>query len=224
MASHAHMSGHLSNRQLRALLAYKRRRHDAGAGADWYVESNPFLVGFADVLGDAWKNPTIIHVVRDPREHARSALNHGTGRGLKALANRLLPFWFPDVRRVLHLDHRPSWIEAAAGMWVIANQCLTAAAARYPEYHLLHYENIFDTSHSGLRELCQLLGLEYREANLKISPSKRINAARLEVMGHWRDWSADACREVERICQPMMREYGYGNEPEWLAKVSSSPR
>ena len=101
MASHAHMSGYLSDRQLRALLAYKRRRHDAGAGADWYLESNPFLVGFADVLGDAWKNPTIIHVVRDPREHARSALNHGTGRGLKALANRLLPFWFPDVRRVL---------------------------------------------------------------------------------------------------------------------------
>ena len=59
---------------------------------------------------------------------------------------------------------------------------------------------------------------------LKIPPSKRINASRLEVMGHWRNWPADACREFERICQPMMREYGYGNEPEWLAKLSSSPR
>jgi hypothetical protein len=161
----------------------------------------------------------VIHVVRDPRDHARSALNHGTGRGLKGAANRLLPYWFPDVRRVLRLDHRPSWIEAAAGMWAIANQRLSAAAPRYRDYHLLHYERIFDASHSGLRELCGILGLDYREAGAAVAPSERINPGRHDALPPWREWTAAQCRALHAICSPQMQQFGYGDEPEWRARV-----
>jgi hypothetical protein len=221
LASHAHMRGSLSNERLRALLAYKRRRFDDALSTNLYVESNPFLAGFVDVLGEVWEEPTIIHVVRDPREYARSSLNHGTAAGLKGLANRLLPFWYPDVRRILALDHRPSWLERAAGVWSIVNTLLRNGASRYSDYHLLHYEAIFDESHSGLREMCRIFDLDYRDSDAPVAPSDRINPGRLDALPPWREWSPEQCVALEQICSPLMRELGYGGEPEWRARVSA---
>ena len=220
MASHAHMRGNLSEEHLRALLAFKLRRYDEGAGADLYVESNPFLVGVASVLGDVFDEPTILHVVRDPREHVRSSLNHGTSRGAKGLANRFVPYWFPDVRRILALDHSPSWLERAAGVWTLSNDRLCTAAPRYADYHLLRYEQIFDATHSGLREICRILGLEYRDADAAVAPSQRINASLPGALPPWREWSRELCLSLEAICSPLMQEFGYGREPEWLERVT----
>jgi hypothetical protein len=220
-ASHAYMRGNLSRERLRSLLAYKRRHYDASIDAALYIESNPFLVGFADVIGEVWDAPTIIHVVRDPREHARSSLNHGTGSGLKGLANRFVPFWYPDVRRILPLDHRPSWLERAAGIWTIGNRLLIAAAPGYPDYHRFAYESIFDAEHSGLREICHLLGLDFPGADAAIEPEQRINRSRTQKLPPWREWSPAQCRALDQICSPLMGEFGYGNEPEWRAMVAS---
>jgi hypothetical protein len=214
------MRGSLSEERLRGLLAYKRRRYDDALDAELYIESNPFLAGFAGVLGEVWEEPLIIHVVRDPREHARSSLNHGTGSGLKGLSNRLLPFWYPDVRRILALDHRPSWLERAAGVWAIFNSRILDAAPRYANYHLLRYEEIFDASHSGLRDLCRIFGLDSREAGGAVTPADRINPGRLDALAPWREWSREQCRALDHICAPLMREFGYGEEPEWRAQVS----
>jgi hypothetical protein len=219
LASHAYLRGSLSRDRLRDLLAWKRRRYDDALDADLYVESNPFLAGFADVLGDVWEELTIIHVVRDPREHARSSLNHGTSSGRKGLANRWLPFWYPDVRGILALDHPPTWLERAAGVWAIFNTRLLNASPRYANYHRLRYEQIFDPSHSGLRELCRILGLDFPGEGAAVSPEERINRSRLETLPHWREWSREQCRALDRICSPLMGEFGYGNEPEWRAQV-----
>jgi hypothetical protein len=205
---------------LRALLAWKRRHYDDRLDAEFYIESNPFLSGFVDVIGDVWDAPIVIHVVRDPRDHARSSLNHGTGRGLKGLANRLIPFCYPDVRRILPLDHAPSWIERAAGLWSIVNRLLCDAAPRYPHYHLLRYEDLFDDSHSGLRALCAILGLEYRERGIAVSPETRMNESRLTALPDWREWSREQCLSLDRICAPLMRDFGYGDEPEWRERVA----
>jgi hypothetical protein len=218
-ASHAHMRGALSDERLRALLAWKRRRFDDRLEAELYVESNPFLSGFVDVIGEVWDAPIVIHVVRDPREHARSSLNHGTGSGLKGLANRLVPFWYPDVRHILALDHTPDWIERAAGVWSIVNAMLCEAAPRYPHYHRLRYEELFDASHSGLRALCAILGVPYREGDAAVAPGERMNASRLRTLPGWREWSDEQCAALDRICAPLMREFGYGSEPEWLERV-----
>jgi hypothetical protein len=220
LASHAHMRGSLSEARLRSLLAWKRRRYDDRIAAKLYVESNPFLSGFIDVVGDIWDTPIVIHVVRDPRGHARSSLNHGTGSGVKGLANRWIPFWYPDVRRILALDHAPSWIERAAGVWSIVNTRLCNSAPRYPHYHRLRYEELFDESNSGLRALCAILGLEYREHDAPIAPGVRINASRLAALPDWHEWSQEQCVALDRICAPLMHELGYGDEPAWRDRVA----
>jgi len=163
----------------------------------------------------------VIHVVRDPREHARSSLNHGTGSGGKGLANRLVPFWYPDVRRILALDHAPTWLERAAGVWAISNACLRDAAPRLGDYHCLAYERIFDSEHSGLRRLCDILGLEFPGERAALPATRRINQSRRDRLPPWREWTPEQCRQLDRICSPMMQAFGYGAEPEWRARVGS---
>ena len=36
---------------------------------------------------------------------------------------------------------------------------------------------------------------------------------------HWREWPAEDCRELQRICGSLMQQRGCGNEPEWLERV-----
>ncbi|MBW2666775.1 MAG: sulfotransferase [Deltaproteobacteria bacterium] len=219
-ASHAHLRGSLSDDRIRSLLAWKRRHYDDRLDTDFYIESNPFLSGLIDVIGNVWDAPIVIHVVRDPRDAVRSSLNHGTGSGFKGIANRLIPFWYPDVRRILALDHAPSWIEHAAGVWAILNQRLCDAAPRYPHYHRLRYEDLFDDSHSGLRALCTILGLPYRERGTAVTPGARMNQSRLAVLPDWREWNQQQCLSLDRICAPLMREFGYGDEPEWRERIA----
>ncbi len=219
LASHAHMVGALSRERLVALLRRKRRRHVDPLHATLYVECNPFLSGYADVIGEVWTDPVIIHIVRDPREHVRSSLNHGTATGWKGLGNQFLPYWYPDVGRILNLKGLGP-IGMAAGVWVVMNRLLRDSSQRYRRYCLMHYEKIFDENHTGLREICERLGLEYRDADAAVSPNQRINAARLDVAAPWRDWPSADCQELERVCQPLMAEYGYGDEPEWRAKLA----
>jgi hypothetical protein len=92
---------------------------------------------------------------------------------------------------------------------------------RCSHYHLLRYEELFDESHSGLRRLCALLGLEYRGAGAPVDPSQHLNRGRLDVLSGWRDWSPEQCATLDRICAPLMGEYGYGTESEWRNRVAS---
>lgn len=220
LASHARMAGALSGDRLVSLLRRKRRRYVDPLDAALYVECNPFLAGFADVIGEVWTDPTIIHMVRDPREHVRSSLNHGTASGWKGLGNRYIPYWYPAVEKILKLEGLGA-VGKTAGVWTLMNRQIRDARQRYSRYRLVHYEKVFDANHTGLREICALLGLTYREADAPVSPKRRVNAGRLDVVGHWRNWSSADCRELERVCQPWMAEYGYGDEPEWRAKLES---
>lgn len=222
LASHAHMVGAVSRSRLIALLRRKRVRHIDPLSAGLYVESNPFLAGYADVLREVWSDLAIVHIVRDPREHVRSSLNHGTASGWKGLANRYVPHWYPDVTRILKLKEPPGDVGLAAGVWTVMNRTIRDAAPHYPRYRVFHYEQVFDSEHSGLREICDWLGLGEPRAGAGVSPSERINAGRLDAIGHWPEWTPEQCAEVERICQPLMGEYGYGRETQWREKLRAA--
>ena len=218
MASYARASGRISTGALRRLLRGVRRRV-AAVDAELYLESNPFLSGFVEVVDDVFGEPVILHVVRDPRDYARSSLNHGTSRGARGIANRLVPFWFPDLRGLPGIGPRPDWLERTAGLWTIVNRLLAEAGSQCARYHLFRYEDMFDATHSGLREMCRVLGLEFRETDLAITAAERINPGRFDVLPAWTEWPAERCAALQRICSPLMQSYGYGTEPAWLDRV-----
>lgn len=221
LASNAHMAGALPRGALVWLLRRKRRRYIDRIQAELYVESSPFLVGFIGVLGEVFEEPVVIHVVRDPREQVRSSLNHGTGSGLKGLANRFVPCWYPDTSKLLGLRIASGWFGRAAGLWTLVNRELARGGRGHANYHLFKFEDIFDATTSGLRAMCGVLGLDYRASKRKLDSSTRINRGRLDLLPPWREWPVAQCEELHRICSPLMREYGYGGEPEWLERTGA---
>jgi len=215
LVANAYAQGACSHDRVASLLRRKRRDID-GLASDLYIESNPFLWGAIRVLDEVFDSPLVVHVVRDPREQVRSSLNHGTSRGLKSIANRWLPYWYPSTP-----EAGAGWVERASGMWAAVNLFLAEAGAACSNYRLVRYEDLFDESHSGLRELCGWIGVEFRGAGSAVEPAQRINTGARRVIGGWADWSDAQCAAVHRITGPLMARYGYGVEPAWRSRVGA---
>ena len=217
IASNAHAAGALPDAAVARLLEAKRRRVDRLA-ADLYVESNPFLWGAVDVFGSVFERASVVHVVRDPREQVRSSLNHGTGRGRKRLAGLVVPYWYPKLPPG---EASSDWFARAASFWRIVNERLRDDGRACARYRLVHYEALFDSGNSGLRELCEWLALPFRGSGSPVDPALRINRAEGQVLPGWRTWSDAQCATLHRLAGPLMAEYGYGSEPEWRQRVGA---
>lgn len=223
--SNAAVSGALAPSRLLPLLSRFRAGRVAALGPETtlYLESNGFLYGFTEVIGELWPDASLVHVVRDPRDWIRSALAHGNDRGVKRLAGALIPYWLPDPRRVpgaVVPERSTGLIGRYAATWAIVNQTIENARSSCPNYLRLRFEDLVDAQASGLRALCNHLGLPFREGG-SIAPDERFNASRRKSVGSWQEWSAAECRCVEEICGPLMREYGYADQPEWLARLEA---
>jgi hypothetical protein len=219
--AHAYWAGRVSPRRMAGVLRRHRGQTLREVDADLYVESNPFISGFIDVLDALGPAPIVFHIVRDPREFLRSAFNHGSASGRKWLVSRLLPYWFPDVRPALG-DEPFTPFSAFAGQWALVNQKLSEGGERCADYHLLRFEDIFDEAHSGLHRLCAVLGLPFPGPEAALRPDRRINPGRLKRLGSWREWPRERCEILHRICGPLMAEYGYGGEAEWQEKIGEA--
>jgi hypothetical protein len=223
--SNAAVAGALAPSRLLPLLSRFRARRVAALGPEktLYLESNGFLYGFTEVLADLWPDVSVVHVVRDPRDWIRSALAHGNDRGIKWLAGAFVPYWNPDPRRLpagVAPDESAGLIGRYAAAWTVINQTIENARSACPNYLRLRFEDLVDERASGLRDLCDHLSLPFREGGA-IAPDERFNASQRESVGDWQDWSASECRCVDRICGPLMREYGYGDEPEWRERLGA---
>jgi hypothetical protein len=220
--SNAYVSGVISQEILRAVLHWTRGRLIRALESNIYIESNPYLHGFVEVLDAAWDDPLVVHVVRDPRTYVRSTLNHGNARGLKHFANTWIPYWIPNVERKLELDVRPGLIGRFAGIWRILNDNLRERGERLPHYRLIHFEELFDATYSGLRSLCRELGLKFQDRGAILPPTRRMNVSRGDDISDWRSWPPQWCRELDRICGPSLRSFGYCGEPEWQERVAAA--
>jgi len=220
LVSNAWAAGAAPRALPRALLRRKAARI-ASLTSRLYVESNPFLWGVVDLIDEVFAGAKIIHVVRDPREQVRSSLNHGTAAGLKGAANRWLPFWYPNVGSLAAVGRAPDWLERAAGLWALVNERLRRVGTGCRDYHLLRYEDLFDEEYSGLRALGEHLGLGAPRVDAPVDPGVRLNAGARDALPAWESWNDAQCGALHRICGPLMREYGYGEEPAWQRRVGA---
>jgi len=221
--SNAAASGAMDRAKLRPWLTRLRGRRLATLPPETalYLESNGLLYGFAEVLPELWPEVSIVHVVRDPREQIRSALAHGNDRGLKRLAGALVPWWHPNPRGISGLE--PATPESGligryAVSWRVINQTIENARSVCPRLLRLRFEELVDPEASGVRRLCEHLGLPFQTQG-RIAPDQRFNVSKRASVGDWRSWSAAECRAVDASCRELMQEYGYGDEPEWRAKL-----
>ncbi len=230
----AYLEDKVSDKFMAAVLANKRRRL-AATNKDIYIEMNNFIAGFAEAASEVFENASVIHIVRDPRDFITSLTNRGDDEGIRKFFNKYVPHWayVPRGVKKRNLDA----FSRAAYRWVAINQCLSDWGKRNPDrYHFFKFEDILDHKDPHkIDPVLEAIGLtkkQIKELNytpephyqkVKFSlidrPIDASNTSSRQAMAKWRDWRDNDKKRVAEICGPLMKQYGYGGEPEWLAAL-----
>ena len=214
LASNARLANRKTPDQLARLLANSRREICSRITTEHYVESNPFLFGFIDVLADVFPQPSLLHIVRDPRTMIRSALNFRSQRGIKWLFSRFVPNWIikPEL-----MESGPSktWaqmslVERIAWYWATVNRHIQTAAeqAQLP-CKRKRFEDLFQADGSGVRELADWLQLVEKPGTLDQMLKQKVNASSSNEISLWDQWSKEERQIVYEYCGELMADYGY---------------
>ena len=214
IASGRFLAGKNSADQMTEILSRSRKKLWGRIDSAAYVESNPFLFGFLDVLGSVFPGAKIVHVTRDPRTSVRSVLNFGSHHGLKGLLLEWIPYWTvrpEDLEAVPAKKWRDmSPLERSAWFWQVVNGNLRRGSDLYGEnYRQFRYEDLFRTDGSGLRELAVWLGLEERGSAFTDLLRERHNASSDSRSALWEHWSEQDQAILLEHCGELMTEFGY---------------
>jgi len=234
------LGGKATREELREMLVKLRRGLVGRVERGIYVESNPYLAGFIEVLGEVFEGASVVHVVRDARTYVRSGVNFGAFAGMKKLAAEWWPDWFPkpeerevrsqksEVRR--GPSPRPSpgvpgegerggelkWgemdaIERLAWFWSLVNSHLNRGEGVYgPKYLRVRFEELF--LGDGLGRLTDWMELPRSSAMIEEAKRERVNASTGDQLPEWEKWCGADQHKVMRHCEELMRVYGYLKE------------
>ena len=180
----------------------------------FYIEANPFLFGFLDVLGDVFRDPVIVHVTRDPRTSITSVLNKGSHHGVKKLFLDWIPYW--TVRpEDLETSPRRVWnemslIERTAWYWSLVNRHLNRGSDIYgSNYRHYQYEYLFRDDGKGLKDLIDWLGIEECADTFPTLLKSKVNVSSFNYAQSWNQWSEEDRSSVLKHCHSLMKNYGY---------------
>lgn len=170
------------------------------------------------------ENFRVVHLVRDPRTFATSFMNWGRARIRRRFLHYVLPFWQPSPR----MD-QSSWLrgwgmsklEQYAWIWTFKNSFFMQLKDRVPYRRYLMEELLRPDDVSVLREALQFMGVPMSDPLPDVQEESKNRSAE-RSFPHWRQWSPSQARKVDRHAGPLMRELGYGAEPEWLALLDGS--
>jgi len=223
-----HLAGRLKMDDLVEELHRHRDRFYRGIRQDLIVESHGRWAWILDAVPQAFVHHKIAAIVRDPRTWVVSWLNRRTQFGPKDI----VPLIGRRLDPAMLGDH--AWIDRWDSMTPFARNCWTWNATyqmvssfveRSPRARLYRFEDLFHAE-KHLTTMHELIGFiadwDDRCWNWHFDPrlyETRQNASAPMVPG-WREWTSEQARELEALCGPLMRKYGYGNEPEWKALLS----
>lgn len=200
----AYLEGAVERSMMRRTLRRYRTGFFDGMTESTYVESNNFLAGFAEALIEEFSQPTLIHVVRDPRTYVRSAINNGAASGLKGLVNRFVEFAHLDLDR----EAAHPAILRSARYWTLLNQHLLRVGEGYPGYSSFKYEDLFDDGSDEFARLVDLVGGGSQVLDAA-GDDGRVNRSTQDLLPPWNEWSATQQRAVIDTCGDLMARFGY---------------
>ena len=187
------------------LIAYLFDAYAARQGKRLAGNKTVAAVRHVATVHELWPRAKVIHLLRDGRDVALSAMS-----------------W----RRAARLaEDFPTWDEepvVTAALWWEWNVRLgrEAGAALGPLYRELRYEELVDDPEAGCRELCDLLGVTYDDAMLRFHEGRTRDEPGLDAKHAWlpptaglRDWRTQlAPGDVERFeaaAGALLAELGY---------------
>ena len=227
------VAGRVGDDEAIGVIRSLREGFFAAQGAEVVLEANTQYADLADLLPRAFPGANVIFVIRDPRDWVRSMLHHPAGVfGLRDPRR-----WLPQMRlrpqdtgeaELARRWRRAPRFEKVAWTWAARHRAILPRIAGDGRIRLLRYEDILGSAgrEERFREMLEFATVfpDGFRAGVDFDPAllaRRSHASREGGFPGWRRWDDKLARTLERHCGALMRELGYGGEPEWAAKTGA---
>lgn len=228
--SNKRMRGLIDDRKVINELLKRREKFRQQVREPIYIEANWAFYGVFDLLPQAFPISNSIYIVRDPRTWIQSSLNFGHWYHKRDYIHlfglgRLNPSMFANDK------YKEEWnsfstFQKLCWAWQKLVSFALERIEKEPRVKCYRYEDLF-VSHKRYDTLQEMLAFMTRFPD-GTSVNFRIPEGILSTVVHrseknfpaWPQWSASECQQVSEMCGPLMKQLGYGEEPEWKAKLS----
>jgi hypothetical protein len=137
-----------------------------------------------DHLPRMWPDARYIHLVRDPRDVARSSVGMG---------------WVGNV-----------WYGAQYWREPVERWCRFASTLPDTQKHQLRFEDLIDDPQRELTGICHFLGIPFEARMLNYHVDSTYNLPDRALSEQWRKkMTAEEVQWVESVCHPWMAQFGY---------------
>lgn len=226
----ARRRGKVSDGRAIELLTRLRRDFVVHAPGSVYCEANGEFNPLVDLIGAVFPNSTLAFIIRDPRNWVRSWMNKQVGHygrfdmKYRLLGARLTPEVYQGARMGRWTAKQQ--FEQLCWTWNVANGYSLGLVARTATARVFRYEDILECNEkvAAFEEFVEaitsfpdgsVVGVDLSKAGL----DRREHSSKGRRMPCWRDWTGDQARTLHEHCGDLMRQFGYGLEPEWLEKI-----
>lgn len=105
--------------------------------------------------------------------------------------------------------------------WRMISQQLEEAQASSGNVRVYRFEDIFGDDGETVEELVNFAAFDgkYEVGSLE-GFRQTVHNASSGARDDWRDWPVEKAHLLDEICGELMRQHGYGSEPEWLEMLS----
>jgi len=216
--SNKYLSGAVSIEQMRKYLqdyAAQIRDRLGKAGCEVFVQVDPWLFGFTELLDSCFDRPFVIHLVRDPLTYIPSHLNRMYKSAFVGFLRDIIPYW--KLRGDLVGDFNPSeWAalsqeERMAWYWQKCNGYIDSRSDSLANFKRVRFEDLFANEDEGLRDILSFCGLPAKGGRLDIE-GIRTNTAPSRF-APTASWTPELRERVATLCGPLTAKYGYDMGP-----------
>lgn len=205
------------------------RRHRFG----YYSALNPSLIiesyynwyGILPVLPQVFSSYKVVGIVRDPRTWTASCMNFGTPYGPRDLITKF-GFRRLDPQMISDRYFEEKWrsmsaFEKLCWTWKTVYGLISEFVDKDSNSKLYRYEDLFLAPRSGeqVRDMLDfLVDFPGRRYSYSFDPSilkNPVHAAGRASFPDWPEWDSTHARQLNEICGPLMKRFGYGNESAW---------
>jgi len=162
----------------------------------------------------------IVHVIRDPRDFVTSFMNWKNQSLKRRILHHVVPFWQPSPWLAGEISFYKRFemnkFEHFCWIWNYKNR-LFEKLERYFNYQRFKFEHLFNDSREAEDERQDLfLFLGTKMDDVIIHKEEKINSSK-GSFDSWSSWTPEQAALLDKHCGELMKKYGYGNEPEWIA-------
>lgn len=190
---------------------------------DLHFEINNMMSNFPEDVYRKFPEAVYIHLVRDPRDYIRSAINWTLSKPLNKFFLLHFPFWAPRPDKyLLGNDDISKLFEIFTGHWVRANENYLRLKNRTKKYYLLKFEDLNNDPAHFFEEILKITDFQnwrdvkpIMEKLIKKTPKNESK----KIFNSWPRWEDKYTRHLNGKCGELMGAFGYGAEDDWQNRL-----